>query len=231
MKIGQKTIWIVVLTLIVIGGALWFVSSTRNAHNTPPDVTSSTQTTPSNIDVTVRALTFKPTDYTGWKTYRDEMFGLMVKYPPTYSLEDMVRKFAAIHPEVDLARSAGVDLFRIYSRENPAIGTPALVIASEVNQPRIFNGTIYNTIQEYFTSKDHYVLPGATIPNGELVSINGQYAIYYDQPETGPDNPAGVPIPAGELYVFLHNGRFFEVNVLKDSPYREGILQSIQWDK
>ena len=174
----------------------------------------------------VRELVFQPTDYTGWQTYHDDQSGMTIKYPPGYQLEDEVMRFKADHPEVDVAQmsfSAGLEIYKTQDLDGSV--RDKILDTSTEKQPLVWHGTVYTSIQDYYKSNKYYHFEN--VP-GELVSLNGQDAIYVPIPSHPNDGPgAGAMIPASENYYILKNDHIINISILADSPYHDGILQSI----
>jgi len=205
----KKTIWIVGILVIalVIGGFVAY------KYVYPP--------------VTVRVLTFKPVDYTGWKTYYHKILGvgITVKYPPGYIID--LEKEEKEHPEIDYSQMDGFGIFSedfVFSSPSGKKGGIFLLGINVLNQPIAPGAPVYSNIRDYYTSDAEEIVTHKNFPSADLVRLGNQEAIHIIS-----DEDDGSP---HQSYYLMDHGHMVVLTIwVKESPYLDGVLQSIQFDK
>jgi hypothetical protein len=108
---------VIVLVVVLVGMAGYFILTKRSSPTEPANSTDtqSPQTAPSSINNT-SPQTSKPTETVGWKTYRNESFGVSFQYPPDFRIDTSQDR---LRVGVDLKQGQAVNYIDISIMKRP----------------------------------------------------------------------------------------------------------------
>ena len=207
MKNNQKgfiDLFVVLVIVLLIGGGAYMYNKKKQVNKSTVDNSISEATTTvliTNQSATTTQISSPQT--ASWKIYQNQEFGLKMKYPPQYSVDD--------NSSINNPKWTQMNLLAVYDPTKPSskAGFPTILNVTLEKQSSVFSkGELYHTIDDFITG--YY---GNKSSAYEFISTKNGVRVAHYLSE----------------YIFMKNDLIYEFQFDSKSPYIDDIIQSVEF--